>query len=162
MRRRILLALDNSAAGQVALSFTISLADEGTAVRVVHVNELQAGGRGVAVESRQEAARLVDDAIGDLLSSGVEATSLSRVALSSAIADQIVAEAARWSADTIVLGSHRRRGLSRLLGQGVRDRVIRLTHLPVLTAPAPLTVLAPDLAGHAPQSRPGADTGQAR
>jgi hypothetical protein len=39
-----------------------------------------------------------------------------------------------------VLGSNRNRRLGRLFSGRVRERTTRLTSLPVLTAPAPLTV----------------------
>jgi hypothetical protein len=52
----------------------------------------------------------------------------------------VVETAQAWSADTIVLGSHRHRRLQRLRGQGIRERVIQLSALPVLTAPSPLKV----------------------
>jgi Universal stress protein family len=81
------------------------------------------------------------------------------------VADHLVAEAGRWSADVIVLGSCRRHGMRRMLSRGVRERVLRLSCLPVLTAPAPLKVGKPDLAaqaghpqprrGRSPERRPG-------
>ncbi len=81
------------------------------------------------------------------------------------MADHLVAEAGRWSADVIVLGSCRRNGMRRLFSRGVRERVLRLTCLPVLTAPAPLKIGKPDLAaqlqdsqprhGRSPEHRPG-------
>jgi hypothetical protein len=46
------------------------------------------------------------------------------------------------SADVILLGAKRRRRWARLAGRGVRERTIRLTALPVITAPAPLAVSA--------------------
>jgi nucleotide-binding universal stress UspA family protein len=146
MLNRILLALDSSDSGQVALSFAIALAGPGAVVRVVHVNEFQLGGRGLTVETADEATALVADAITELHRAGVTATGLAAVSTCFGVADHLVAEAVRWSADVIVLGSRRRRGLRRMMGQGVRERVLRLTCLPVLTAPAPLRVGKPDLA----------------
>ena len=146
MLNRILLALDSSDAGQVALSFAIAVAGPDAAVRVVHVNEFQLGGRGLTVETADEATALVVDALTELHRAGIAATGLASVATCFGVADHLVDEADRWSADVIVLGSRRRRGVRRMLGQGVRERVLRLTCLPVLTAPAPLQVGKPDLA----------------
>jgi nucleotide-binding universal stress UspA family protein len=53
---------------------------------------------------------------------------------------RITNSAHNWSADVIVLGSRRRRRFNRFAGKGVRERVIGLTTLPVLIAPAPLRV----------------------
>ncbi len=140
MLKRILLALDSSDSGPVAVSFTIALACDGAAVRIVHINEFQIGGRGLNVETAEEAGHVVEAAVAQLRSCGIQASGHASMATCSGIADYIVAEAASWPADAIVLGSSRRHGMRRLLSHGVRNRVIRLTHLPVLTAPPPLTV----------------------
>ena len=50
MFQRLLLAIDSSDAGPVATSFAIALATRVTAVRVVHVNQYQIGGRGLTVD----------------------------------------------------------------------------------------------------------------
>jgi nucleotide-binding universal stress UspA family protein len=50
----------------------------------------------------------------------------------------IVTESADWHCDAIVLGSRRLRGIERLSGRGVRERVVRLSPLPVITAPTPV------------------------
>jgi nucleotide-binding universal stress UspA family protein len=140
MFQRLLLAIDGSPAGPVATSLAIAVASQGTAVHVVHVNQYQAGGRGLTVETGDEACRPVYDAVTELLAAGVQATGFVCTTTCFGVADRIVAEADRWAADAIVLGSCRRRGSRRLLGQGVRERVVRLSQLPVLTAPAPLRV----------------------
>jgi nucleotide-binding universal stress UspA family protein len=146
MLKRILLALDSSESGQVALSFAMAVAGPGTAVRVLHINEFELGGRGLTVETAEEAISLVRDAVGQLQECGIQATGLASVSSCFGIADYIAAEAGRWSADAIVLGSCRRHGWRRLLSQGIRERLLRLTCLPVLTAPAPLRVGSPELA----------------
>lgn len=163
MLERILLALDSSESGQVALSFAMAVSGPGTAVRVLHINEFELGGRGLTVETAEEAISLVRDAVGRLQEHGIQATGLASVSNCFGIADYIAAEAGRWSADAIVLGSSRRRGWRRLFSQGIRERLLRLTCLPVLTAPAPLRVGSPrlaleaaggDAARHRPLSQP--------
>ena len=140
MFQRLLLAIDGSDAGPVAISFAIAMASPGTAVHVVHINQYQVGGRGLTIETGDEACRPVQVAVTELLAADVRATGVVCTSTCFAVADRIVAEADRWAADAIVLGSHRRRGGRRLLGQGVRARITRLSQLPVLTAPAPLKV----------------------
>jgi nucleotide-binding universal stress UspA family protein len=140
MFQRLLLAIDNSDAGPVALSFAISVASHGAEVRVVHVNQYQVGGRGLTLETGGDAAQLVRDAVSELRAAGVRATGCLCRSSCFGVADLIVTEADRWAADAIVLGSRRHRGSRRILGQGVRPRVTRLSQLPVLTAPAPLKV----------------------
>jgi Universal stress protein family len=52
------------------------------------------------------------------------------------VARQIVEEALLWECQGIVLGSRRLHGIARLSGRGVRERIFRLSSLPVLVAPA--------------------------
>jgi nucleotide-binding universal stress UspA family protein len=141
MFKRILLAIDDTDSGQVAISFTIALANtEGASVRVMHVNEFQLGGRGFTVETSEEASRLLDHAVYQLLSAGVEASGIVALATCFSVSQRIVDEAHEWAADVIVLGSRRRGHLGRFLGNKVPEKVTRLSELPVLTAPAPLRV----------------------
>ncbi len=163
MFQRILTAIDDTAAGEVALSFTTALARQNSAtVRVFHANQYMVGGRGHTVETSDEAIKLVDDAVEELRDAGVPACGSVRLATCFTVPDRIVAAAHDWQADVIVLGSSRRRFLARLGGQGVRERVQRLTPLAVLTAPAPLDLSAghrgmieipADLAGDAAPAR---------
>lgn len=140
MFQRLLLAIDRSDAGPVATSFAIALATRVTAVRVVHVNQYQIGGRGLTIETGAEASQVARCALVELLAADVPATGIVCQSTCLGVADGIVAEADRWAADVIVLGSRRHHGLGRVMSQGVRARVIRLSQLPVLTAPAPLKV----------------------
>ena len=50
------------------------------------------------------------------------------------VADTIAAEADKWRADLIVLGTHGRRGIRRLIMGSVSAGVVRRTRLPVLLA----------------------------
>ena len=167
MFERILLAIDETAAGDVAVSFATAMALGGGSsgrgfdspafdspalhgratgssatgrVHVVHANLLLVGGRGVTIETRDQAARIVTGAVGQLQAAGVEATGEYFTATMFDIASRVVRASEHFAADCLVLGSQRRRRLSRLTGRGVRERLVRATALPVVTAPAPLKV----------------------
>jgi nucleotide-binding universal stress UspA family protein len=141
MFKRIVVAADGSESGEAAVSFTIALAREHDAiVRVVHVNELLVGGRGVAVESELEAIHVVDAAVARLRGAGVNADGVHHLANCFTVPDRIAVAAHDFGADVIVFGSRRRRRFLRFRGAGVRERVTALTGLPTLAAPAPLTV----------------------
>jgi nucleotide-binding universal stress UspA family protein len=145
---RILLALDDSPAGEVATVFAAALARRTNAtVHVLHVNERLVGGNGVTLHSRHEAAGLVTAAVQQLADAGVRAGGSVRVATYRGVPVRIVGAAQERRADAIVLGSNRNRRLGRLLSHRVRERTTRLTSLPVLTAPSPLKVTS--LAGTA-------------
>lgn len=145
---RLLLALDDSPAGEVATLFAAALARRtGAAVHVLHVNERLVGGNGVTLRSRQESTDLVTAAVRQLADAGVRAGGSVRVSSYRGVPEQIVTTALERTADAIVLGSTRNRRLGRLFSSRVRERTTRLTALPVLTAPSPLKVTSPAEAG---------------
>lgn len=143
MFERILLALDDSPASEVATAFTGALAQRAgaeTSVHVLHVNERLVGGHGATLLTRHEATELVTQAVGQLADHGVRASGSVCVSSYRGVPGRIVAVAAERSVGAIVLGSDRRRRLGRLFSAQVRERTTRLTSLPVLVAPAPLRV----------------------
>lgn len=145
MFERILLALDDSPAGEVATAFTGALAQRAgasTSVHVLHVNERLVGGRGLTLHTRAEATALVSRAMRQLADAGVRAGGSVCVSSYHAVPERIVTVAAERGAGAIVVGSTRRRRWGRLLSAQVRERTTRLTSLPVLVAPAPLRVTA--------------------
>jgi nucleotide-binding universal stress UspA family protein len=141
---RLLLALDDSPAGEFATLFCVALANRtGATVHVLHVNERLVGGNGVTLRSRQESTDLVETAMRQLAEGGVRADGSVCVSSYRGVPKQIVAAALERSADAVVLGSTRNRRLGRLFSAQVRERTTRLTALPVLTAPSPLRVTSP-------------------
>jgi nucleotide-binding universal stress UspA family protein len=141
---RLLLALDDSPAGEVATLFAAALARRtGATVHVLHVNERLVGGNGVTLRSARESTDLVTAAVGQLADAGVRAGGSVCVSSYRNVPERIVSTALGRSADAIVLGSTRNRRLGRLFSPQVRERTTRLTALPVLTAPSPLKVTSP-------------------
>jgi nucleotide-binding universal stress UspA family protein len=141
MFTRILLAIDDSASSEAAVSFVTAMARESSAsVRIVHVNELLVGGRGLAVETQAEAIHLLEAAVNSVRAAGIPTEGALYLTSCFGVEARITNSAHLWAADVIVLGSRRRRRFNRFAGKGVRERVISLTTLPVLTAPAPLEV----------------------
>jgi nucleotide-binding universal stress UspA family protein len=143
MFERVALAIDRGDAGRMATSFAVSLAGNGNtpgSVRVVHINEFLFGGRGHTVETQAEAAAVVQEAVDELRAAGVEATGEVRLATCFNTAAAIADAAAEWGADVIVVGSRRHPRLGALFSRGVRGRITRMTPLPVVAAPAPITL----------------------
>jgi nucleotide-binding universal stress UspA family protein len=141
MFTRILLAIDDSASSEAAVSFATAMARQCSAsVRIVHVNEYLVGGRGFAVETQAEAIQLLEGAVTAVRAAGIPTEGALYLTSCFGVESRITNAAHTWSADVIVLGSRRRRRFNRFAGKGVRERVISLTTLPVLTAPAPLEV----------------------
>jgi nucleotide-binding universal stress UspA family protein len=143
MFQQLLLAIDDSSASEVAVVFAGAFAKRtGATVHVFHVNEYLVSGRGLTLHSRDEVTALVTDAVLELRASGVQAGGSAVVSSYRyrQVARCIARAALERQADAIILGSHRHGRFHRLLSSGVRERTIRLSPLPVLTAPAPLEI----------------------
>ena len=91
------------------------------------------------LETAAEAEQLVAEAVLSLRLVGVGAEGRARPGREDEVAVRIVEESMFWECDAIVLGSRRLHGLERLSGRGVRERVLRLSSLPVLVAPTPVS-----------------------
>jgi nucleotide-binding universal stress UspA family protein len=52
---------------------------------------------------------------------------------SNRVADMVVSEPRKWRADLIVMGTHGRRGINRLMPGSDAEQVIRTSPVPVLT-----------------------------
>jgi hypothetical protein len=79
----------------------------------------------------------VNEEVLTLRIAGVGSEGCARSAPENRVALRIVEESLNWMCDAIVLGSRRLHGVSRLSGQGTRDRVLRMSVLPVIVAPPP-------------------------
>ncbi len=143
MYQRILVPFDGSDTSCRALDAAVRMAREsGGTLRVVHVMEDSAymtgydpmgGSSGLLLKAVREGARRI-------LADGVERAGQAGLVAEAELLDppggrlgSVVAEAARkWQADLVVVGTHGRRGLGRvLLGSGA-EQVIREATVPVL------------------------------
>jgi nucleotide-binding universal stress UspA family protein len=149
MYSKILMAYDGSPTSQHALKQAVELAQGlGASLRIVHVIDMgwlpdspeivldleelakarRAGGERILTEAREMAQ-----------AAGI--TPETRIAETATpaehAAESIAEEAARWPADLVVLGTHGRRGLQRLLLGSVAEQMARLSAVPVLLVPLP-------------------------
>jgi nucleotide-binding universal stress UspA family protein len=148
MFRHLLLAIDDSPSSEVAVDFATALAKRCSAsVHVLFVNEYLVSGRGIGLLSNAETSALVTGAVEQLQGAGVHATGSACAASYSQVALRIAEAASEREADAIILGSRRRTRLGRLFSSQVRERTLRLTDLPLLTAPSPLQVSRKSKAG---------------
>jgi nucleotide-binding universal stress UspA family protein len=148
MFERILVPLDGGPVSTAGLDAAIRLAQCCNAtLRLLHVLDaadhvagymtpkayyedvvprVQAGGRQILEQARQRAA-----ACGVACDTQVIETS------TAAAADLVLEHAAAWPADLIVLGTHGRRGLDRLLLGSSAEQVARSARVPVLLVRVP-------------------------
>ena len=135
---RLLFAIDHFESGQTALEFVAGVAAANDAsVRVLNLREIPRMARVLPLETPAEAEHLVREAVHSLQMRGVAAEGRYASVLQEHVARRIEEEARRWECQAIVLGSRRLHGIGRLSGRGVRERVLRLSSLPVLVAPTP-------------------------
>jgi len=142
MYQRILVPVDGSSTSDRALSEAVKLAKGKALLRLVYVIEdvypLDAEGYAfINYDALREAARntgqrVLVQAEKTVKESGASVESALLEAGGLRIASVIDEEAKNWSAELIVLGTHGRSGLSRLLLGSVAEGVVRGTSLPVL------------------------------
>ncbi|MBB3176821.1 universal stress protein [Variovorax sp. Sphag1AA] len=153
MYQRILVPVDGSPVSNRGLDEAVRLAKltQGR-LRLVHViDELslalamdaQSGRAGSYLQSvRDDGARVLEDAKRSVVAAGIEVeTSLHErysptvypaVIAESSVDDIVIAEATQWKADLIVLGTHGRRGVSRLVMGSSAERIVRRAPVPIL------------------------------
>jgi nucleotide-binding universal stress UspA family protein len=134
----VLLAIDDSTCSEAAVTAVVHEFPAATAVRVIHVIEwphdmpisltftLGPAEAECVLEAheglRQRAQALVARAADRLRQAGFNATTC--VAEGNP-RDQILCVSAEWPADTIVIGSHGRKGIDRLLLGSVSEAIVR-------------------------------------
>jgi len=143
MYERILVAVDGSNSSNLAIAQAILIAKEcGAEVNALFVADDTELFFGVSYPDPNDLMRevmtfgqkVLADAARRFEAEGVRCACrlLKRQVSPSRISDTIVGEACSWSADLIVMGTHGRRGLRRLVMGSVAEGVVRKTHLPVL------------------------------
>jgi nucleotide-binding universal stress UspA family protein len=147
MFKRILVPVDGSSTSSLGIAAAIRLAkDQKARIRLIHVvDEL-------VLMSTPEAGMMVGEAIDMLRDAGksILAKSVARVRKAAIVAestlvesvggraaDLIVRDAKKWKADIIVIGTHGRRGLKRVVMGSDAEEVVRNTSIPVMLVRAP-------------------------
>lgn len=143
MFKRILVAVDGSSTSDQALQEAIQLAKELQAqLRIVHAVDLRdiylsadfvdpLELSNVVTKSGQEVLRKAQ-AVAESTGITVETRLLKIEAMGQRIPEMIAADAEAWPADLIVICTHGRSGLSRLLMGSVAEGVVRVATKPVL------------------------------
>jgi len=148
--QRILVPVDGSKTSDLGLQEAIRLARvTGGKLRILHVIDdlsfalaldAYAGGTGEwLAEMRQQGQKLLDHAVGIAAEAGIQAEGALRERLAGKLVEAVVAETTGWPADLIVLGTHGRRGLGRLMMGSDAEAILRAATIPVLLVrqPAP-------------------------
>jgi nucleotide-binding universal stress UspA family protein len=142
MYQRILVPVDGSETANKAMITALQMArDSGGQVHLVHVVEgmtpLAADPYGaysgeVVEIMRQSGSKILEDALAVAKAAGVPAETELFDNFGERLAEVVADAATRFKADLIVVGTHGRRGLGRMmLGSGA-EQIIRLAPVPVL------------------------------
>jgi nucleotide-binding universal stress UspA family protein len=141
MYKKILVPVDGSETSLLGLQHAILLAkDQKAALRLLHVvhDFFIIGGRGLATlgelleELRERGQTILTDAASSARKQGVEVDTKSVEAPLGPVGAVITDYAEQWPADLIVLGTHGRRGVRRLVMGSDAEYVVRTTPVPVL------------------------------
>jgi nucleotide-binding universal stress UspA family protein len=139
MYKRILVPVDGSETSNKAVVAALQLAREsGGRVRLVHALDELAYLTGyeysadLLAVARDYAKKVLDDALAMAQSAGVPADTKLMEVPGGRLGELVAEEARSWDADLVVVGTHGRRGVGRvLLGSGA-EQVLRMAPVPVL------------------------------
>ncbi len=142
MYKRIVVPVDGSETAQKALVTALQMARKSSGcVHLVHVIEgltpMTADPYGaysgdVIEVMRQSGRKILDDALELARAEGVQADTQLFDNFGERLAEVVADSATRFNADLMVVGTHGRRGLGRVLMGSGAEQIIRLSPVPVL------------------------------
>ncbi len=146
--QRILVPVDGSACSSRGLSEAIALAKlTGARLRLVHVIDEPfvalgldgtPSGAGELIEVFREAAhKVLADAGAAVAQAGVPFDSQLLDSFDGRLGDLVVKAVQDWPADLVVIGTHGRRGVGRLLLGSGAEKILRQSPVPVLLVRSP-------------------------
>ena len=143
MYQRILVPIDGSATSTRGLAEAVQLAGlTGARMRLIHVvDELSfalSASEGLTFSGdmltllREAGANVLAQGAATVKAAGLEVDTVLKDSFAGRVCDLVVAEAARWPAELIVLGTHGRRGVGRLFMGSDAENIVRSAKTPVL------------------------------
>ena len=147
MYQRILVPVDGSHTSTLGLQEAIRIAiDQRAKLRIIHVvDELVVAQNFDGYIStddlfdalRDAGKKALQNALALARKRGLKAESTLFESLGGRISEIIVKEAKKWRADLIVMGTHGRRGVTRMVLGSDAEAILRVTPVPVLLVRSP-------------------------
>jgi nucleotide-binding universal stress UspA family protein len=148
MYQRILVPVDGSPTSNRGVAEAIELARlTGGILRILHVIDQPVtsigfeGFDGTAENIlelvEQDGQRIVDKAVTTVRTADLQCDGVMSNSLQGRVCELVVEAARRWEADIIVVGTHGRRGVGRLMLGSDAEQILRLAPVPVLLVRAP-------------------------
>ena len=147
MYQRILVPVDGSHTSTLGLQEAIRIAiDQRARLRIIHVvDELVVAqnfdgyfNTGDLLDALRDAGKkALQNALALVRKHDLKAESALFEALGGRISEIIVKEAKKWRADLIVMGTHGRRGVNRMVLGSDAEAILRVTPVPVLLVRSP-------------------------
>ena len=148
MYQRILVPIDGSTTSAFGLDEAIKLAKlTGASLRLIHVvdaltittglvpsayyaDEVPPRAKGVGVQ-------ILEQARARVAASGVKVDTFLFDSMVARVSETVIEQAKAWNADLIVIGTHGRRGVGRILLGSDAEQIVRTAPVPVLLVRAP-------------------------
>ncbi len=151
--RRILVPIDGSPTATRGLDEAIALCRaNGGSIRILHVMDdlvfvsgFESGAsyaKDVAPQLRKNAEQLLDAGRKRAAAAGVAVDTLLVECFARRTSEIVCEQATAWAADLIVVGTHGRRGVRRMMLGSDAEQIVREAPVPVLVVRAPVTSAA--------------------
>ncbi|MGZ5891079.1 MAG: universal stress protein [Caldimonas sp.] len=145
MYTRILVPVDGSPTSMRGLDEAIKLAKlTGAAIRLVHVVDQLTFATGYETYTgdvvgmlREAGEQILGEAKARVEAAGIAATTFLCETFGTRVCDLVIDQARQGQADLIVIGSHGRRGMGRLMLGSDAEQILRMAPVPVLVVRAP-------------------------
>ena len=148
MYQRILVPVDGSTTSTFGLDEAIKLAKlTGASLRLIHVVDALTITTGllpsayysdeVPPRKKEVGEQILEQARTRVAASGVKVDTFLFDSLLPRVSETVIEQAKAWNADLIVIGTHGRRGVGRVLLGSDAEQIVRMAPVPVLLVRAP-------------------------